>query len=87
MISVILANARALSSDFSTPPIILLDEVAAHLDADRRASLYDEICALGSQVWLTGTDASLFEALGSRGRLFEVKDEVGGSVIKENRIK
>ncbi len=87
LISVILANARALSSDFSTPPIILLDEVAAHLDADRRASLYDEICALGSQVWLTGTDASLFEALGSRGRLFEVKDEVGGSVIKENRIK
>jgi DNA replication and repair protein RecF len=47
LISLILANARALAEDFGAPPLLLLDEVAAHLDADRRAALYDEICALG----------------------------------------
>ncbi|HHC30089.1 MAG TPA: DNA replication/repair protein RecF, partial [Rhodobacterales bacterium] len=44
LISLVLANARALAEDFGAPPILLLDEVAAHLDANRRAALYDEIC-------------------------------------------
>lgn len=83
LISLILANARALSQYFGAAPIILLDEVAAHLDENRRALLYDEIIALGAQAWMTGTDASLFDALGTRAALFEVSDGSDGSVIKE----
>lgn len=67
LISLILANGRALVAETGAPPILLLDEVAAHLDPDRRAALFDEICALGSQAWMTGTEQSLFDALGTRG--------------------
>ena len=66
-ISLVLANARALAAEVGAPPVILLDEVAAHLDEERRAALYDEICALGAQAWMTGTGAELFETLGKRG--------------------
>lgn len=84
LLSLILANARALSQDFGAPPILLLDEVAAHLDADRRAALYDEICALGAQAWMTGTGSELFEALGSRAEYIEVVEDSGASsVIRE----
>lgn len=67
LISLVLANARALAAATGAPPVILLDEVAAHLDAARRAALYDEICALDAQAWMTGTGPELFEALGARG--------------------
>lgn len=77
LISLILTNARALAEDTGGPPIILLDEVAAHLDADRRAALYDEICALKAQAWMTGTEAELFRELGDRAQHYEVH-EVGG---------
>lgn len=83
LVSLILANARALAEDFGAPPILLLDEVAAHLDADRRAALYDEICALGAQAWMSGTGPELFEALGDRATMFEVADEDGVSTISE----
>lgn len=83
LISLILANARALATDFGAPPIILLDEVAAHLDPDRRAALYDEICAIGAQAWLTATDRVLFEGLSYRARLFEVGEGRDGSRIQE----
>ena len=46
------------------PPVLLLDEVAAHLDEDRRAALFAQLLEMGGQVWLTGTDAGLFTALG-----------------------
>jgi len=72
LLSLILANARALTEDFGAPPIMLLDEVAAHLDADRRAALYDEICALKAQAWMTGTGAELFADLGDRAQHFEL---------------
>lgn len=68
LISLILANARALRAETGAPPILLLDEIAAHLDADRRAALYEEIIALGAQAWMTGAGAELFEALGDRGQ-------------------
>ena len=55
-------------------PILLLDEIAAHLDAARRASLFDMIEELGCQSFMTGTDKNLFDALGSRGNYFTVKD-------------
>ncbi|WP_137702612.1 DNA replication/repair protein RecF [Marimonas lutisalis] len=83
LISLILANARALAQEFGAPPLLLLDEVAAHLDAERRAALYDEICALGAQAWMTGTGPELFEELGNRAQRLEVTEENG---ISETRM-
>ena len=79
LISLILANARALADDFGAPPILLLDEVAAHLDADRRAALYAEITALGAQAFMTGTGPELFEELGTAAQYVHVTDENGVS--------
>lgn len=83
LISLILANGRALAQDFGAAPIFLLDEVAAHLDAGRRAALYDEICALGAQAFMTGTGPELFQELGSRAAAFEVGEEAGLSTLRE----
>jgi DNA replication and repair protein RecF len=77
LISLILANARALAREVGAPPLLLLDEVAAHLDADRRAALYDEVCELGAQAWMTGTGAELFDALGDRAQRYAVTDTGG----------
>jgi DNA replication and repair protein RecF len=63
LIGLVLAHARLVRSMSGLSPLILLDEVAAHLDARRRAALYRELDALGGQVWMTGTDASLFDEL------------------------
>ncbi|MFU8825212.1 DNA replication/repair protein RecF [Yoonia sp.] len=87
LISLILANARALAQDFGAPPILLLDEVAAHLDATRRAALYDEICALGAQAFMTGTGPELFTELGSRAQYAEVTETHGLSSVERKDIK
>jgi DNA replication and repair protein RecF len=79
----ILANGRALARDFGAPPILLLDEVAAHLDATRRAALYAEICALGAQAWMTGTGPELFAELDSRAQYVEVDDDYGASTVTQ----
>ena len=81
LVSLILANARALAREFGAPPLLLLDEVAAHLDANRRAALYDEICKLGAQAWMTGTGSELFAELGDRAQHVEVTEEGGVSDI------
>ncbi|WP_291737953.1 DNA replication/repair protein RecF [Leisingera sp. F5] len=81
LVSLILANARALAQREGAPPILLLDEVAAHLDAGRRAALYDEICALGTQAWMTGTGPELFGELAGRAQLLEVSDSGGTSEV------
>ena len=83
LVSLILANGRALAREFGAPPILLLDEVAAHLDADRRAALYDEICALGAQAFMTGTGPELFDALGARAMYFEVSEVEGTSQVED----
>ncbi|MGB8812655.1 MAG: DNA replication/repair protein RecF [Paracoccaceae bacterium] len=83
LISLILASARALAADLGSAPILLLDEVAAHLDVTRRAALYDELCGLGAQAIMTGTDSELFDNLGPRGQTFAVADENGQSSITE----
>lgn len=83
LISLILSNARALAADNGSPPILLLDEVAAHLDQNRRAALYDEICALGAQALMTGTEPGLFDTLGNRAQSFTVADEGGMSKVTE----
>jgi DNA replication and repair protein RecF len=56
------------------PPLLLLDEIAAHLDAERRAGLFDEVVALGAQSWMTGTDAELFSPLAGRAQVLRVAD-------------
>ncbi|WP_238366326.1 DNA replication/repair protein RecF [Mesobacterium pallidum] len=82
LVSLILANARALAGGFGAPPLLLLDEVSAHLDSARRAALYDEICALGAQAWMTGTGPELFEDLGDRAQRIHVTDEAGISHVE-----
>ena len=82
LVSLILANARALAADFGAPPLLLLDEVAAHLDANRRAALYDELCALGAQAWMTGTGEELFDTLGPRAQRLEVTETLGLSTAR-----
>ena len=81
LISLVLANARALARDFGAPPIVLLDEVAAHLDATRRAALYDEICALGAQAFMTGTGVELFEELQGKAQFVEIAERDGQSIV------
>lgn len=72
LIAIILANARLMAAERLGPPLMLLDEVAAHLDEDRRRALFGEILALGGQAWLTGTDAAVFAGLGDRVRRFRI---------------
>ena len=76
LIGLVLAHARA---QVTRSPILLLDEVAAHLDETRRAALADELVDLGLQVFMTGTDAALFTHFGARAQWFEVAD---GAVIE-----
>lgn len=79
LISLILANARAIKAETGAAPLVLLDEVAAHLDAGRRAALFDEICALGAQAWMTGTGLELFVDLGPRAQYVALADHGGAS--------
>ena len=81
LVSLILANARALAADFGASPLLLLDEVAAHLDAGRRAALYDEISGLGAQAWMTGTEDGLFAAMGDRAQSLIVTENEGASSV------
>ncbi len=83
LISLILANARALTDQLGYAPILLLDEVAAHLDAGRRAALYDEICAVGAQAFMTGTGPELFADLGGRAQVIEVAETEGQSHVED----
>ncbi|PKU23346.1 DNA replication/repair protein RecF [Telmatospirillum siberiense] len=76
LIAIVLGQARIQADLRGSPPILLLDEVTAHLDRARRIALFDELCVLGTQSWLTGTDDSLFADLGERGQFFRVNDAV-----------
>ena len=73
LISIVLAHARLVSLDRGAAPLLLMDEIAAHLDGDRRAVLFDEICAIGAQAWMTGTDRELFQEFGDRAQHFLVE--------------
>ncbi len=74
LIGIILAHATLIKAEKDRPPIILLDEVAAHLDETRRSALYDILGEIGAQTWLTGTDKNLFDAIQDKAQFFEVKD-------------
>ena len=72
LIAIVLAHARLQSLARGAPPLLLLDEVAAHLDADRREALYARLLQLGSQAWMTGTDAALFEGVGDQAQYLRI---------------
>ena len=76
LISIVLAHTRLQRDTRGEPPILLLDEVAAHLDAFRRDALFEALAALDGQVWLTGTDAALFAPLRRDARFLSVTDGV-----------
>lgn len=65
LIAIVLAHAALVAERSGRPPILLLDEIAAHLDASRRAALFERLTTMGVQAWMTGTDPALFA--GSHG--------------------
>ena len=72
ILTLALAQARALGQQGGQAPLLLFDEACAHLDAPRREGLAREILATGSQAWLTGVERVLFEPFGGRIQYFEV---------------
>ena len=72
LVGLVLAHAGLTRRISGFPPVMLLDEIAAHLDAGRRAALFDLIDDLGGQAFMTGTDAAMFAALGDRAAHFTV---------------
>lgn len=76
LIGLVLAHADLVGRRNGAAPILLLDEVTAHLDPVRRAALFAEILALGTQAWMSGTDVEAFSALGERAQKWAVEDGV-----------
>lgn len=74
LVSIALAHARLVTLSRGRPPLLLLDEIAAHLDSERRAALFEEVVALGVQSWMTGTDAELFRPLAGRAQVLHVAE-------------
>jgi DNA replication and repair protein RecF len=74
LIGLVLAHAELVARRREAAPILLLDEVTAHLDAERRAALFAEILRLKAQAWMTGTDAEAFSWLVGKARFWRVED-------------
>lgn len=74
LIGIVLAHARLIAAERGAPPVLLLDEVAAHLDENRRAALFELLIELGGQVWMTGTDESLFFAAKNKAQFWTVRN-------------
>lgn len=74
LVGMILAHAGLVAGMTGHAPVLLLDEITAHLDEGRRAALFDRIDALGGQAFMTGTDRAMFAALGERARLLNVEN-------------
>lgn len=77
LIALILAHAELVAERTERRPILLLDEIAAHLDPGRRSALFDRLAAAGGQVWMTGTEPALFDGIGEASR-FTVADGRAG---------
>jgi DNA replication and repair protein RecF len=72
LIRLVLAHAGLIKDMTGFAPVLLLDEVIAHLDPKRRASLYDALSGLGAQVWMTGADPAAFGDIVGRAQVFEI---------------
>jgi DNA replication and repair protein RecF len=73
LIGLVLAHARLLREMTGTAPVLLLDEVVAHLDPARRAALHGELTDLDAQVWMTGADPALFHGMMANAAVVEVR--------------
>jgi DNA replication and repair protein RecF len=72
LLSLILAHAALVSAQRDAPPILLLDEIAAHLDPSRRTALFALLEDTGAQVWMTGTEPELFHGIGPSAQLLAI---------------
>lgn len=72
LVGLVLAAARISVQDEGRVPVLLLDEVAAHLDSKHRDALFSEVLSLGCQAWFTGTDGDLFSPLGGHAKFYTV---------------
>ncbi|HET9427850.1 MAG TPA: DNA replication/repair protein RecF [Allosphingosinicella sp.] len=78
LIGLVLAHAELVAERTGRRPILLLDEIAAHLDPSRRAALFERLGSAGGQVWMTGTEPELFAGAGDHASRFEV----AGGVVR-----
>lgn len=74
LIGLVLAHAQLVAETTSITPLLLLDEVVAHLDPGRRAALFTELGKLGAQVWMTGADPLAFAEIGPAAGIFDVEN-------------
>ena len=81
LIGLVLAHAGLVADMTGITPLLLLDEVVAHLDPARRASLFHELAKLGAQVWMTGADPAAFADVGATGEIFAVES---GQIARRN---
>ncbi len=82
LIGLVLAQARLITEMTGSTPVLLLDEVVAHLDPGRRAALHAELGQLGAQVWMTGADPALFAEIRDEAAMIEVRS---GSLEAKSR--
>ena len=73
LIALVTAHARLVERQRRCAPVLLLDEIAAHLDESRRCALFEIILDVGAQAWLTGTEAGVFRPLGANAQFFTVR--------------
>jgi DNA replication and repair protein RecF len=81
LLSILLAHAALVAATRGQPPVLLLDEVAAHLDPSRRSALFQRLRETGGQVWMTGTESSLFNDLEDATRLTVTAGQVFRSAV------
>jgi DNA replication and repair protein RecF len=72
LIGLVLAHANLVAEMTGITPLLLLDEVVAHLDPGRRTALFNELAKLGAQVWMTGADPAAFTDIAASGEMFDV---------------
>jgi DNA replication and repair protein RecF len=72
LVGLVLAHAALVAEMTGYAPLLLLDEVGAHLDPARRGALYDALARIGAQVWMTGADPALFTEVATRAQVFEI---------------
>jgi DNA replication and repair protein RecF len=82
LIGLVLAHAGLVAEMTGITPLLLLDEVVAHLDPSRRAALFGELSKLGAQVWMTGADPAAFADIGAGSEIFDVE---AGRIARRSR--
>ena len=74
IISIILSNAKLIKEEHNTSPILLLDEITAHLDEVRKENLFSELLSLESQFFISGTEIGIFNSLSTKAKFLELDE-------------